>query len=371
VPGECQEPQPRSRLVGYFPSWSGYGTLYSVSDIPAEKLTHVIYAFAKVSKDGTLTVGDEKLDIKGLRKQRGQFQQFRAMKKKHPLLRCLISVGGWTWSEHFSDVAATKASRKTFAASAVVFLKTHGFDGLDIDWEFPVRGGDSDNKHRPEDKQNLTLLVQELRRQFNKENKNWLITVATGTVANHYENLDLKGLGQHASWLNLMTYNMSGTWSEVTNFHTPLHAVAADPADASSAPSVAAAVEAYLAAGVPPNKIVVGGALYGRAFRGVNRDRNGLFQKFDSKSKEPSGIPFHKIKSLKGDGWERHWNKQARVPWLFNSKQRVWIAYDDPQSLTEKAKYIQSKKLGGMMLWSLSSDDKQHTLVNAVYNVLK
>jgi chitinase len=116
---------------------------------------------------------------------------------------------------------------------------------------------------------------------------------------------------------------------------------------------------------------VVGGALYGRAFRGVNRDRNGLFQKFDSKSKEPSGIPFHKIKSLKGDGWERHWNKQARVPWLFNSKQRVWIAYDDPQSLTEKAKYIQSKKLGGMMLWSLSSDDKQHTLVNAVYNVLK
>ena len=288
-------------------------------------------------------------------------------------MKTLISVGGWTWSEHFSDVAATDKSRQRFAKSVVAFLDRHGFDGIDIDWEFPVRGGDADNKHRPEDKQNFSLLLAELRTQFLKAGKPWLITCAVGVIPSHYKNLEPAKLAKHADWLNLMAYNMSGNWSSVTNFHTALQPASTDPNKSAvrDHTNVAAAVNAYIKAGVPAEKIVVGGAMYGRTFRGVTRENNGLFQEFDSKSKKPTGIPFRRAKSLIGKGWTRHWHDQARVPWLFNEKERTLIAYDDEQSLAEKAKFVRDRKLGGMMLWSLSSDDEDHSLVKAVHKVLR
>lgn len=368
-----QEPARGPRVVGYFPSWAGYGKQYSVADIPAAQLSHVIYAFARIDPGGEIVVGDEKLDLKGIDGRTPQFQQVRALSRRHPGLKTLISVGGWTWSECFSDVAATDKSRTRFAKSAVRFLSSHGFDGIDIDWEFPVRGGDKDNKHRAADKQNFTLLLAELRKQFRAARKPWLITCAVGVIPSHYENLELAELATHADWLNLMAYNMHGNWSSVTNFHTALRAAEADPnkPPVKDHANVDAAVRAYLKAGVPANKIVVGGAMYGRTFRGVSRNNDGLFQKFDSKSKQPTGIPYRRVKSLIGKGWTRHWHKQACVPWLFNEKERTLIAYDDEQSLIEKARFVRDRKLGGMMLWSLSSDDSDHTLVKAVSRVLR
>lgn len=372
-PASGQQTQPKLKTIGYFPGWSGYGSAYSVADVPGDKLTHVIYSFANISESGEIAVGDVRLDVEGINDRPGQFEQFAALKKRHPKLRCLICVGGWTWSERFSDMAATPQSRRRFAKSAVIFLRKYKFDGIDIDWEFPVKGGEPDNRHRPEDKQNLTLLIQELKQQFAAEGRGWTVTAAIDITPAHYSNLDLKGLGTHADWLHLMAYNMHGTWSNVTNFHTALHPVRADP----NAPAVkagtniAAAIDEFIRQGVPARKLVVGGALYGRVFRGVTRDENGLFQEFDSTSTEPSGIPFREITALKKDSWKRHWNREARVPWLFNSKERVMITYDDSQSLREKAKFVRDRKLGGMMLWSLSSDDKEHSLVNTVYDVLK
>ena len=311
--------------------------------------------------------------MKGIAGKTSQYQQLRTLSRKHPRLKTLISVGGWTWSEHFSDVAATDKSRQRFAKSVVVFLDKHGFDGIDIDWEFPVRGGDADNKHRPQDKQNFSWLLAELRKQFKKAGKPWLITCAVGVIPSHYKNLEPAKLAKHADWLNLMAYNMSGNWSSVTNFHTALQQASTDPNKPAvrEHTNVAAAVSAYIKAGVPAEKIVVGGAMYGRTFRGVTRDNNGLFQTFDSKSKKPTGIPYRRAKSLIGKGWTRHWHNQARVPWLFNEKERTLIAYDDEQSLGEKAKFVRDRKLGGMMLWSLSSDDDDHSLVKAVHKVLR
>ena len=91
---------------------------------------------------------------------RGNFRQLQILKAQHPALRALISVGGWTWSGRFSDVALTVASRQHFAASCVEFMRQYGFDGIDVDWEYPVSGGLPENATRPEDKQNFTLFVQ-------------------------------------------------------------------------------------------------------------------------------------------------------------------------------------------------------------------
>src|SRR5262249_14122871 len=161
-----------------------------VGHIPAAKLTHVNYAFAKIGPTGECALFDsyaaidkfypgDKWDAGFLR---GNFHQLQILKQKHPHLKTLISVGGWTLSGPFSDVALTPASRSKFAKSCVAFATKYGFNGVDIDWEYPVGGGLEGNKTRPEDKANYTLLLAELRQELDsqgkKDNKHYLLTIA-------------------------------------------------------------------------------------------------------------------------------------------------------------------------------------------------
>lgn len=155
----AKPPAPAPRLVGYFAEWAD-GRGYHVADIPADKLTHVNYAFA-VIRDGQCAARG--------RAAPEHFAQLRALKQKHPHLRTLISVGGWADSGPFSDAALTEASRSKFARSCAAFAATNGFDGVDIDWEYPGGGGLEKDKGRPEDTRNFTLLLAELRRALDDQ----------------------------------------------------------------------------------------------------------------------------------------------------------------------------------------------------------
>jgi chitinase len=111
-PASAQEPT--YRIIGYYTSWSIYARSYFVTDIPADKLTHINYAFANVSESGECIVGDEWADTQyrypddpAQAPFLGNFRQLNVLKESHPHLKTLISVGGWTWSEHFSDAALT------------------------------------------------------------------------------------------------------------------------------------------------------------------------------------------------------------------------------------------------------------------------
>lgn len=142
--------------VGYYAGWAAYQG-FTPDQIPAEHLTQINYAFAQIDPD-TLTIAlenpahDQK-NLAALRKLRQQNQH----------LKLLISVGGWSDSQYFSDAVATAARRESFAASCVDFVVEQGLDGVDLDWEYPVSGGAAGTIHRPADKQNFTLLLQELR----------------------------------------------------------------------------------------------------------------------------------------------------------------------------------------------------------------
>lgn len=115
---------------------------------------------------------------------RGNFNQLIKLKQRYPHLKTLISVGGWSWSNRFSDVAADPALRENFANSAVDFLRKYQFDGVDLDWEYPVSGGLQGNSRRAEDKQNFTLLLQKTREKLDaagaKDGKRYLLTIASG-----------------------------------------------------------------------------------------------------------------------------------------------------------------------------------------------
>ncbi len=392
LPGSAPvaEKEPDKKIVGYFAEWSIYGRKYNVADIPAGKLTHLNYAFAKINPAGECTLIDsyaaidkaypgDKWDAGVLR---GNFNQLLQLKRKHPHLRTLISIGGWTQSGLFSDAALTEASRGKFARSAVAFMVKYGFDGVDVDWEYPVSGGLQGNKTRPQDRQNFTLLLAELRKQLDErgklDKKAYLLTIAAPAGPNTYRNLELAKIHAHLDWINLMTYDFHGSWSPLTNFNAPLYPSKDDPTTDETIRkhfNVDSAVKAYLAAGVPAGKLVVGVPFYGRGWAGVKKENNGLYQKAAGqppKGTWEAGVFDYKDLSVNYAGkFKRHWHKEAQVPWLYDEARGIMISYDDPQSLRLKAEYVRDHKLGGAMFWELSADDREDSLLNALVGVLR
>lgn len=348
------------KVVGYYASWSAYNG-YTPDKIDGSKLTHINYAFANIGSDLRISMGDSVIDP-------SNFSKLNALKQQYPNLKTLISIGGWSGSGKFSDAALTDTSRTTFADSCAAFILKYGFDGVDLDWEYPVGGGLSSNTYRPEDKQNFTLLLQKLRQKLDAQGaldgKAYLLTIAGG-ASNYYLNNTEPGIfHQYLDFANIMTYDIHGTWDSYTDLNSPLYT------NTDSSPqykwSTDSAVNAWLKAGFPANKLVMGVPFYGYKYNSVVNSNNGLYQRFSG----GSAVTYASISSnyLNAPGYVRYFHPQSQVPWLFNGS--TFISYDDGQSIGLKAGYVKSKGLAGAMIWELSQDPNK-VLVNALYNGLQ
>jgi GH18 family chitinase len=353
------------RLIGYFIASSIHATKYSVADIPADQLTHVIYAFAGVSTSGecaSVNNVDDSIN----------FPQLLQLKQGHPKLSTLIAIGG-TKSNHFTSAARNEESREKFANSCVHFMKHHGFDGIDIDWEYP----------NGSDKGKFTALLSELRHQLNaqgaKDNRQYLLTIAAPAGPSRYANIDLIRIHSLLDWINLMSYDFTVVSSKDTDFVAPLMAYDVTVSEKHATANVDSAVRAYLQAGVPANKLVVGTRFFGTGWAGVPNINNGLYQistgpvrgTWDDSGSAPTGsFGYQDLKENYIGSDQRFWHPAAQVPWLYqpgpSGAPGVMISYEDPQSLTAKTNYVLSTELGGMMIWALSADDGQHTLVTTL-----
>jgi chitinase len=378
------------RVVAYYTSWSVYGRDYHVPEIPAGRITHINYAFANIDGDaGGIMLGDPYADIDRWYpgdswepgSLRGSFHQLQLLKAAHPHLKTLISVGGWTWSTHFSDVALTAESRGQFASSCVDFIGQYGFDGVDLDWEYPVGGGLPSNTTRPEDRGNYTLLLAELRAQLDAAG-DYLLTIAAPASPAIMEHYELELIHPLLDWINVMSYDLHGPWGDpdadpVTHFNAALHA---DPDDPLAEPfrsrfNLAATLEAYLDAGVPPEKLHAGLAFYGRGYGGVPSQNDGLYAPYTG----PAGAGtweggvfdyWDLAANYVGlGGYERHWQDMALVPWLYNPVTQIMISYDDSLSIGEKGAWIREAGLGGAMAWELSGD-RNEVLLQALQAAL-
>lgn len=369
----AQDTTPTYRVVGYFSSWGIYDREYFVTTVPADQLTHINYAFVFISDDGECMFGDEWADAQfpypGDNEDddslKGNFKQLQLLKEAHPKLQTLISVGGWTGSAKFSDVALTAEAREKFAASCVKFMKQYGFDGIDIDWEFPTGGGDAGNTERPEDVANYPLMLAELRKQLDVQDqtdgRHYLLTIAAATGQDFISKLDWTQIEPALDWINVMTYDFSGSWSEKTGFNAPLYDSVANPPEGGSVDSV---IQDYLATGIPAQKLVVGVPFYGRGWSGVAATDNGLHQSY-GESIVDDGMDFRTM----GDylkTYTRYWSDTAKVPWLYDPTSGTMISYDDAESLKAKVDYVKTQGLGGVMIWELASDDADHSLLDAV-----
>ncbi len=353
------KPNNGSNIVGYYAGWSAHSG-YTPDKIDANKLTHINYAFANIGPDLKIMLGDSSIDS-------SNFKKLNALKNTNKNLKILISVGGWTWSDKFSDVALTESSRVTFADSVVEFLVKYGIDGVDIDWEYPVAGGLSKNTKRATDKENFTLLLKTLRdkldNQSAKDGKYYYLTFSGGTSKQYVDNVELKKLSQYVDFANIMTYDIHGDWDKFTDFNAPLYNFG------SSSPhhkwSVDSAINLWIKAGFPANKINMGLPFYGYRYDNIQNANNGFLQSFIG----AKSITYKEIVTLiNTNSFTRHFHSEAKVPWIYDGS--TFISYDDEESIAIKTQYINSKGLGGAMIWELSHDPSGE-LLNTIFSNMR
>lgn len=348
------------KIVGYYAAWAAYSGYYP-DQINVEKLTHINYAFANISSDLKIKLGYPDVDEKNIK-------LLNSLKQKNSNLKTLISVGGWEWSGKFSDAAATDTTRTVFAESCVNFITNYGFDGIDLDWEYPVSGGLSTNSKRPEDKQNFTLLLQKIREKLDAQealdNKQYLLTIAGGAGSSYVNNVEIKKISAYLDYVNIMTYDLHGTWDAYTDFHAPLYSNSDSSPQYKS--SIDSSINAWLNASFPSDKLILGIPFYGYIYQSVSRSNSGLYQTYTG----ANSISYRVIagKYLNKPGFVRYFHTQSLVPWIYNGS--TFISYEDPQSIALKADYIREKNLGGAMIWELSQDSNE-VLLNTIYNSIK
>jgi chitinase len=336
-------PRSRSVIVAYvFPRSS----LLQPGEIAAQKLTRINFAFALI-QNGKIVTEDPS--------DAANMATLVALKRDNPSLTVLASVGGWLGSGNFSDMALTKESRSAFIQSVLVFIEQHQLDGLDIDWEYPGLIG-AGNKFRPEDKQNYTLVLSELRKQFDHEetklHRKLFLTIATGAFSQFLEHTEMAKLQKYVDTVNLMAYDYYEPGSDpITGNHAPIFT---DPLDPKKI-SVDRSVQEYEQSGVPAEKIVLGVPFYGHVWGQVSDTNHGLFQ--PGKPVPNAFANYTNISSgMLNNGFSRYWDAAASVPYLYSPEQRTFVSYEDPESLALKCKYVLDHRLAGMMFWEYKSD---------------
>jgi len=392
-----QELLAQKKIVGYYPEWGIYSghENYVPADIPFEKLTHVNYAFARII-NGEINVFDEwaatgvTLGESWDSEYKGVLGQFKKLKASHPDTSFIISVGGWTLSAAFHDVAATEVARDKFASSCVDFMRRWNFDGVDIDWEFPTSKRQPDKidnandtgtpKADASEKQTFTLLMKTLREHLDaagqEDGRYYQLTAAVGASKAAINNTEPAKYAQYLDFINIMTYDMHGAWEDKTNHQSPLYA--------NDGLSISDAVNVFKAKGVNTHKLVIGSPYYSRGWKGVenNAPDASLPGLYSSATGGANGIwdggraagvnPYYYVKAQmeSSSDFIKYRDTLTKMPYLYSPSKKEMYTYEDEISLHEKTSYVNDKDLGGIIFWELTADFpiKGDTLTSVIYN---
>ena len=419
----ANDPKDAKILGAYFEEWSIYYSGYNLANLEsngsAAKLSHLIYAFANVSASSTdpttdtCAIADAWADFEdnalppvgGIADTwplYGNFAEILKLKQLHPNLKTLISIGGASSANTaaFSLAASSAAGRQALAASCInmfivgnVGSDWNGaitapglFDGFNIDWEFPTAT----------DKENFTLLLEEFRTQLDAlsatTGEKYQLTFDGPAGAQNYVNIDLRKTAKLVDFITVDGYNYAGSWDTQTNHASPLFDSKKDP-DFGQDLDINATVDAYLEAGVPPSKYLMGVPLYGAGWTGVPNEEHGLYQNSTGPSPvllangmglcgdlsgntpgcdtllTPGTATYATLSTLTSNGYSRYFDPLRIATWLYDSSTETFYTYDDPFSATLKMIYIRTKVpegLGGAYVWAAKDDDANGTMVKTM-----
>lgn len=430
-----------STVVGtYFVEWGIYGRDYTVDNLPADNLTHILYGFIPICgpNESVKSVGGNSFNAlqtacrgvpdyevvihdpwAAFQKSfpqagheystpiKGNYAMLMALKQRNPELKIIPSIGGWTLSDPFFDFT-TKANRDTFVASVKRFLTTWKFyDGVDIDWEFPGGDGAAADLGDPiNDGPAYIALMQELRAMLDElaleTGREYELTSAIGVGYDKIEDVDYADAVQYMDYIFAMTYDFYGGWNNVVGHQTALYCGSFmrpgqcdgsgidENGEAYKGPAYTTdnGIQLLLAQGVPPEKLVVGTAMYGRGWTGVTPES------LSDPSEPMTGVGAGKLKGstaqgvwedgvidYKGiksfmlgasntgiNGFEYGYDEQAQAPWVWNRTTGDLITFDDERSVKAKGAYVRSLGLAGLFSWEIDADNGD--ILNAMHEGL-
>ncbi|XP_036047472.1 oviduct-specific glycoprotein [Onychomys torridus] len=301
-------------------------------------------------------MNNNQIVAKNLQDEKILYPEFNKLKERNRALKTLLSIGGWSFgTARFTTMLSTLASREEFIDSVVFFLRTHGFDGLDLFFLYPgLRGSPM------HDRWNFLFLIEELQFAFEKEAlftqrpKLLLSAAVSGVPYIIQTSYDVHLLGRRLDFINVLSYDLHGSWEKFTGHNSPLFSL---PDDSKSS---AYAMDYWRKLGAPADKLIMGFPAYGRTFRLLEESKNGLQAASTGPAspgyytKQAGFLAYYEVCSFIQRA-EQRWIDYQYVPYAYKGKE--WVAYDDTISFSYKATFVKKEHFGGAMVWTLDMDD--------------
>jgi len=362
-------------VIGCYQSWNWQKSpeLLNPQNIPYDKLTTIYYSFFYPLESGEIVgmdpVADQyllqgKTDLLPTITDAGS--SIIELAKPHGT-KVVLSIGGWTTSNNFPQVSADPQKRTNFAHWCVKHIQQYGFDGIDIDWEFP---GYKRHNGTPQDRDNFTLLLQTVRDSLQtlgkKSGKSYLLTASLPAAASHLPDIDLQKITPIVDYINIMTYDLFGSWGKISNHNSALYG----PAQGDSGRCLDGAFKLYHEEhNVPAEKITLCAAFFGYSYANCSEIYSEHQGADTTLFKEGGDLLYSQIEE-KMDLFERHWDPKAQAPYLISKSHNTLVSLDDEESVALKAEYVINNNAAGIIIWPLMGDylkDGRTPLVDAIY----
>jgi chitinase len=326
TPTSSPVPAPASggrRVVGYFPLWAPNGG-YTAQHIDFQTVTHVAHFSVVPRGDGSIEIPDW-----------GPFPDTALLTRAHGAgAKVVLVVGGdhAAATQGFAQMAGSAATRGTFVTNLMGLVTKYGYDGVDIDWEFPQTTAD---------RANLTLLISDLRAALGTGRS---LSVAAPASDWYGRWFDWAAITPKLDWIGAMTYSLANpSWSSGSFHNAALYV-------SGSEFSVEATRTYYRGVGVPSAKLLIGLPFFGIRFDGASDINQPLANRLGG------DMTYPQVAALVGQGWNARRDMTARVPYLVKSSGGGVITYDDPTSIQTKCQYTVAQGLGGVIIWHLGQD---------------